>query len=309
MDRELVFALVGATATGKTDVGEALADSLAAEIVCADSRQVFRELDLGTGKPAAVARAARPHHLFDALALEDRPSAGWFARAAGEVIGAIRARARRPLLVGGAGLYMRALQEGLSSEPALDPEARARLAAEHASAPVAELHARLRALDPAGASRLRPSDRQRVSRALEVVELSGRPLGWWREQPTRPPIAGEWRIVELRVSPADASRRIAARTRWMFAHGLVAEVHRLLAAGRAPALRRLRAVGYDEALDLLTGAVTRAEAEERTTQRTRQLARRQRTWFRHQIAADVVECADAPLEATVSAVRARFGAG
>lgn len=306
MNRDLVFALVGATATGKTDVGEALADGLDAEIVCADSRQVFRELDLGTGKPPSEARASRPHHLFDALALEDRANAGWFARAASSAITEIRARGRRPLLVGGAGLYLRALQEGLAEEPQLDPQARARLRATHDATPVAELHARLRELDPASGSRLRPRDRQRISRALEVVELSGRPLGWWHEQPVRPPVAGEWRIVELRVAPADSSRRIAKRTAWMFANGLLDETRALVAAGREPALRELRAIGYDEALDLIAGAITREEAETRTIERTRQLAKRQRTWFRHQIAAAVVEPASVDPAAWPGLVRRAF---
>ncbi len=309
MNRSLLFALVGATATGKTDVGESLVAALEAEVVCADSRQVFRELDIGTGKPDAASRAARPHHLFDALPLEERPSAGWFARAAAEAIAAIRARGRRPLLVGGAGLYLRALQEGLAREPELDPGSRARLRAEHAGTSVTDLHARLRSLDPASASRLRPRDRQRISRALEIVELSGRTLGWWREQPARAPVEGEWRVVELRVSAAEASRRIETRTRWMFASGLLEETRALVATGRGAALAELRAVGYDEALELLAGRLTREEAEERTRARTRQLAKRQRTWFRHQIAADVVEGGSGSIEATAARVRERLGPG
>jgi tRNA dimethylallyltransferase len=286
---DLLFALVGATATGKTDLAESLAEALNAEIVCADSRQVFRELDLGTGKPARDQLAVRPHHLFDALALEERPSAGWFARAAAVAIGAIRAGGRRPLLVGGAGLYIRALQHGLSVEPPLDPEARARLRQSHAATPVAELRARLAALDPEGAARLRPRDRQRISRALEVVELSGRPLGWWNTRVAEPPVEGAWRIVEVRVPAAELSRRIERRSAWMFANGLVEEVRGLVAAGREPALRALRAVGYDEALALVEGRLTLDDAMRRTTERTRQLAKRQRTWFRHQIAAEAVE--------------------
>jgi tRNA dimethylallyltransferase len=289
VNRDVVLALVGATAVGKTDLGEDVADALDAEVVCADSRQVFRELDLGTGKPSIETLARRKHHLFDALELENRPSAGWFARAAAAVIADIRARGRRPLLVGGAGLYLRALQQGLSPEPELDPEARASVRAGHAAAPVAELHARLTALDPESAARLRPGDRQRISRALEVVELSGRPLGWWHAQPPSSPIAAEWRVLELRVPAAELSRRIELRSAWMFAHGLIEETRELVEAGRERALRALRAVGYDEALDVLAGRLTREDAERRTTERTRQLAKRQRTWFRHQIAAEVLE--------------------
>ena len=168
-----IFALVGATATGKTDLGEELAERLDAEIVCLDSRQVFRDLDAGTGKPDAATRAARPHHLFDALTIDERPSAGWYARAAAPVIEAIRARGKRPLLVGGAGLYLRALQEGLAEEAPVDPAVREALRREHAGLPVEELHARLTARDPDAAAQLRPRDRQRLSRALEVIAVTG----------------------------------------------------------------------------------------------------------------------------------------
>ncbi len=301
-----VLALVGATATGKTELGEALAERLDAEIVCADSRQVFAALDLGTGKPSAAERAARPHHLFDALRLDERPTAGWFARAAAGVIASLRARGRLPLLVGGAGLYLRALREGLSEEPALDPEARARLRAEHAALPGAELRARLERLDPESAARIRPADRQRASRALEVVELSGRTLGWWRSRTARAGLPGEWRIVQAALPARDLAPRIEARTRAMFAGGLVEEVRALVAAGHGPALRRLRAVGYDEALDLLAGTIGREEAEARTTRRTLQLAKRQRTWFRHQLPSVPLDAAR-PLEERLTAALAVLG--
>ena len=284
-----ILALAGATATGKTELAERLAAELGAEIVCADSRQVFAELDLGTGKPSAAERASQPHHLFDALSLAERPSAGWFARAACGAFASIRARGRLPLLVGGAGLYLRALQEGLSAEPQLDPAARLGLAAEHDALSLEDLRARLERLDPASAARLKPRDRQRMRRALEVAELSGKPLGWWQAQPVRPPVAGEWRVIEVRVEPAEVSRRIERRTAWMFANGLVEETGDLVARGFGPALRRLRAVGYDEALALLAGNCSREHAEIRTSQRTRQLAKRQRTWFRHQVEATVLD--------------------
>src|SRR5262252_1462792 len=142
------LAVVGATATGKTALGETLADRLDAEIVCADSRQVFRELEIGTGKPTQRARAQRPHHLFDALALGERPSAGWYGRAATAAHAAIAQAGRVPLLVGGSGLYLRAAEHGLSDEPPHDPERRARLHAELEAVGPEALHARLRALDP-----------------------------------------------------------------------------------------------------------------------------------------------------------------
>ena len=280
-----VIAVVGATATGKTDLGEALAESLGGEVVCADSRQVFRELEIGTGKPTPADRAARPHHLFDALELGQRPSAGWYANAVGAVCGAIHSRGRVPVLVGGSGLWLRAAQHGLSGEPPHDAEVRAQIQAELERIGPEALHERLALVDPVTAARLSPRDRQRITRALEVHEVSGRPLSWWHERQGEPAVAGEWRVFELTVGPVMLDERIARRTHWMFDSGLIEETHALVEAGNEAALRALRAVGYDEALDLLAGRLTRPAAEARTSLRTRQLAKRQRTWFRHQIEA------------------------
>jgi tRNA dimethylallyltransferase len=285
MMQRRVLALVGATATGKTDLGEALAARLSGEIVCADSRQVFEELEIGTGRPTPAQRAERPHHLFGALHVAQRASAGWYARAAAEVCEAIFARGARPILVGGSGLYVRALQHGLSGQPPQDPAVRARLEAEAAGNGREALHARLEALDPPTAARLAPRDARRVIRALEVVEVSGRPLSWWHALPADPPLAAEWQVVEITAEPRVLAERIARRTRAMFDGGLIEETRALVERGLEEPLRRLAAVGYDEALDLLAGTLTRDQAEQRTTLRTGQLAKRQRTWFRHQIEA------------------------
>ena len=283
--------MVGATATGKTALAEELATDLDAEIVCCDSRQVFGELEIGTGKPTPAERRARSHHLFDALRLGQRASAGWFARAAAEARDAIRARGRVPLLVGGSGLYLRAAIQGLAGEPPHDPAARARVRAALAAEGPEALHRRLATLDPATAARLAPRDRQRIARALEVIETSGRPLSWWHAH-TRPDAPVEsWIVLELVERPERLRRRIAARTTWMFEHGLVDETARLAAAGRTEALRDLRAIGYDEALALLAGTLTREGAERAVNLRTAQLAKRQRTWFRHQIDALRIDAA------------------
>src|SRR5262245_56701394 len=245
------IAVVGATATGKTAVAEALAAALGAEVLCADSRQVFRELEIGTGKPSPAERAALPHHLFDTLALGERATAGGYGRAARASLDAIRARGRTPLLVGGSGLYLEAARRGLAGEPPHDPRVRARLAGElEASGPEA-LHARLATVDPTTARRLHPRDRQRVTRALEVWESSGRTLAWWHEHAGEAADAAEWTIVELTAPPDVLRIRIEARTRWMFENGLIEETRALLAVGLGMPLRALRAVGYDEALDLI----------------------------------------------------------
>jgi tRNA dimethylallyltransferase len=280
-----LVAIVGATATGKSDLGEQVARAIGGEVVCADARQVFRELETGTGKPAPSERAALPHHLFDALALEDRPTAGWYARAAREACESVFARGGTPVLVGGSGLYLRALLEGLHPEPPADPAARARVRAELEAAGPEALHSRLARVDPETAARLAPQDRQRVSRALEVFEASGRPLSWWHANAEREPFAVEARLVEVVCEPAELSARIETRTRSMFEGGLLEETRALAEAGRERALEALKAIGYDEALGLLRGRHSRAEAEERTNRRTRQLAKRQRTWFRHQVSA------------------------
>jgi len=275
-------ALVGATATGKSALAEGLARALDAEIVCCDSRQVFAELELGTGKPTPAERDAWPHHLFDALRLGAHASAGWFARAAGEACAGVRQRGRLPLLVGGTGLYLRALREGLAPTPPHDPDLRRRLRAELEALGPEALHARLAAVDPPTAGRLAPRDRQRIGRALEVHELTGKPLSWWHARTPAPPADASWTVLEVVVDPGELRARIARRTAWMFGHGLIEETSALLEAGAGDALRALRAIGYDEAIELIARRLDRSAAEARVNLRTARLAKRQRTWFRHQ---------------------------
>src|SRR6185369_381867 len=152
----------------------------------------FAELDVGTGKPSARERRARPHHLFEALELGQHSSAGWYARACAEVRDAVRSRGRRVLLVGGSGLYLRAATEGLAGAPPHDAEVRARIRRQLEVEGPEAMHRRLAAIDPLTAARLAPGDRQRVSRALEVAAISGRPLSWWREHAAATPSAERW---------------------------------------------------------------------------------------------------------------------
>jgi tRNA dimethylallyltransferase len=307
-----VLAVVGPTAAGKTALAETLARDLGAEIVCADSRQVYAELEIGTGRPTPAECRARPHHLFGALRLGQHASAGWYARAAGEACDAIAARGRPALLVGGSGLYLKALREGLAATPPHDPAVRERLRVEAEREGVASLHARLAAADPATAARLAPLDRQRVSRALEVLEITGRPLSWWHARSAPPVPARAWTVIEVVVEPAELRARIARRTTAMFDHGLVDETRAVLEAGQGESLRALRAIGYDEALELIEGRLDRPGAEARVNLRTAQLAKRQRTWFRHQIEAlrvDGTGLAPEPLARAVHAtLRAARGA-
>lgn len=302
----LVAAIVGATATGKTDLAEALAEALGGEVVNADARQVFRELEIGTGKPTRAQRAARPHHLFDLLALGERASAGTWAAAARAACEDVFARGRAVVLVGGSGLYVNALRLGLHAEPPHDAALRAALDAEREALGIEALHARLATLDPPTAARLAPRDAQRITRALEVHAASGRPLSWWHAR-ERAGLAADWRVLETTCPPDALAARIEARTAGMFRDGLVEETAALLDAGLRGPLAKLRAIGYDEAMGVADGHLTLAEARARTDARTRQLAKRQRTWFRHQVAGerlDVHEMAPpAALRAALAALR------
>ena len=245
MSRPRIVALVGATAVGKTAVAECLAERLDAEIVCADSRQLFRELEIGTGKPSAAERAARPHHLFDALALEERTSAGRYARDAAAAV-ATRTRAAVRSCSSAAPGSTCALRDGIAGEP----EARrggARRGAGAARTRGAEaLHAELVRVDPETAARLAPRDTQRVGRALEVHVASGRPLSWWHASARLAGARGRVARGRAGGDAAALAARIEARTRAMFDGGLVEETRALVGAGRGDALRALRAIGYDE---------------------------------------------------------------
>lgn len=301
-DLQPIVAIVGETATGKTDVGEAVAAALGGEVVCADSRQVFAELDIGTGKPDAGSRAARPHHLFDALHLGTAASAGTYLRAAREVCAGIHARGRVPVLVGGSGLYLEAARRGIAAAPPADPARRRVLLAEAAREGSAALHRRLAAGDPETAARVAPGDAQRIIRALEVLQSSGRPLSWWHARPHAPGIEGRWLSFRIGCPTPALRARIERRTEWMFAAGLIEETRALLAGEHADALRALRAIGYDEAAALLEGRLDRGAAEARTTLRTIQFAKRQRTWFRHRSDARPLPLEEAPA-AILKAVR------
>jgi tRNA dimethylallyltransferase len=302
-----VVVITGATATGKTDLAEALAASIGGEVVCADARQVFGELEIGTGKPTPPERAARPHHLFDAFALGEHASAGAWARLARAACDSIAARGATPVLAGGSGLYLAALQHGLHPAPPHDPAMRARLLAKLEGSGAPSLHARLAALDPPTAARLAPHDAQRIVRALEIAEGSGRPLSWWHAQPRRGGLAADWRVLELTCGARELAQRIDRRTQGMFDSGLVAEVEGLVASGRRAPLAALRAIGYDEALAVLDGALAQADAIARTSLRTRQLAKRQRTWFRHQLAGARLDPTDLALGEALASARDALG--
>ena len=275
--------LMGPTAAGKTELAIRLAERLPADIVSVDSAMVYRGMDIGTGKPSPEVLERAPHRLIDIREITEPYSAGEFRRDALREIETIRARGRIPLLVGGTLLYFRALERGLAPLPRADPAIRARLAAEGERLGWPELHARLAAVDLRAAERIHPNDAQRIQRALEVHEVSGRRLSeWHRASFTAASLAGP--VVRLAVAPADRAdlhRAIATRFRAMLERGLVDEVRGLAARrGASRDLPSMRAVGYRQVWEYLDGDRSHADMVARAVAATRQLARRQLTWLR-----------------------------
>jgi tRNA dimethylallyltransferase len=281
-----VIAIVGATATGKSEVAMALAEALPGEIVNADALQVYRGFDVGTAKPGPEERARVPHHLVDILEPHQRYSAGEFARRAREAIAGIQERGRVPIVVGGSGLYLRALFQGISPVPPGDPTVRSEIRSELRrrleEEGLAALSAELAQVDPETAARLAAGDTQRVLRALEVARVSGRPLSAWiAEQPF-----GTQRIAATRVGltlpRSILYDRISGRVARMAGQGWVAEVARLLEQGLDPGLPAFQAIGYRQLVRHLEGEWSLEHALGETVKATRRFAKRQETWFRRE---------------------------
>lgn len=272
--------LAGPTCAGKTALALDLAERFPVEIVSVDSAQVYRGMDIGTSKPSAAIRARVPHHLVDICDPSDPYSAGRFRRDATDLIRAIRARGRVPLLVGGTMLYFRALLRGIAPLPEADPDTRARIdeRARHMGWPT--LHAELAALDPDAAARIQPADGQRIQRALEVLELTGRRLSDLQRQAEPAPFA----LASFALVPEDRPllyRRIDARFLEMMGQGLLDEVSALRSRGDLhPDLPSLRSVGYRQLWSHLEGACRLDEAIAAGQRATRNLAKRQLTWLR-----------------------------
>lgn len=273
--------LTGPTASGKTALALELAPRLHAEIVAMDSMTLYRHMDVGTAKPTPAERERVPHHLLDVLEPWESASVAWWLERAATCCRDIESRGRRALFVGGTPLYLKALLRGLFDGPPAHAELRRQLEAEAAAGPAA-LHARLARVDAASAARLHPNDVRRVVRALEVYELSGRPLSAWQTE-WQSPAAVESaapRCLCLDVDRAELNTRIDQRACQMIADGLLDEARALRAAGQPLSREAAQAVGYREAFAYLDGRATLAEALARLQTRSRQLAKRQRTWFR-----------------------------
>ena len=271
-----VVAVVGATATGKSDLAVALARELGGEVVNADSMQLYRGMDVGTAKLTPEDRGGVPHHLLDVWDVREPANVAGYQGMAREVFGEVAGRGRTPVLVGGSGLYVRAALDDLDF-PGTDDAVRARLEAELATEGAGALHARLAAVDPRAAAAILPGNGRRIVRALEVIELTGAPFVATLPEPAYavPSIQ-----LGLAVDRAVLDERIARRVERMWEQGLVDEVRSLEARGLREGRTASRALGYAQVLRHLAGECSENEAREDTVRATRRFARRQESWFR-----------------------------
>jgi len=276
-----LLVIVGPTGVGKTAVAVRLAAALPLEAVNADSRQVYRGMDIGTGKPTVGERAMLPHHLIDVVNPDERYHAARFRVEALRALAEIRARGRLPVVVGGTGLYVRSLLKGLEPAPPADPTLRGELERYARAHGAAALHGRLAALDPEAAQRLHPNDRVRIVRAIEILTRHGtrdpgaEAIADWRRGVT----AWHLLMVGLRQSREALRRRLAERARGMVARGMMEEVRRLLEAGYDESLPAMGGIGYGQFAAVVRGRLTGEEALRLMIRDTVRYAKRQMTWF------------------------------
>jgi tRNA dimethylallyltransferase len=296
MNKPLAVAIMGPTASGKTAAALRIAQTRPVEIISVDSALVYREMDIGTAKPTPDELAAVPHHLIDILDPLDAYSVMQFRTDTIRLVAEITARGALPLLVGGTMMYFKGLVEGLDDLPTADVALRAALDAEAARIGWPGMHDKLRVLDPITADRLAPNDAQRINRALEIIELTGKPMSALLALRTKPVLPFE--LVSFGLETDDRAvlhKRIAQRFDTMLGTrddtGLVAEVARLRARGDlSPALPSIRCVGYRQTWDYLDGRIDRATLRETGIIATRQLAKRQITWLRAMPDRVVIDC-------------------
>ena len=287
---------MGPTASGKTAAALAIAREMPVEIISVDSALVYREMDIGTAKPTADELASVPHHLIDIIDPLESYSVMQFREDAIRLVAEIQARGRLPLLVGGTMMYFKGLVDGLDDLPTADPAVRARIDEEAARIGWPGMHAKLRDLDPATADRLAPNDAQRINRALEIIELSGKPMSELLAR--REKTALPFELVSFALEPSDRAvlhKRIALRFDQMLGErddeGIVLEVARLRARGDLHlGLPSMRCVGYRQSWEYLDGAYDRQQLRENGIVATRQLAKRQLTWLRSMPDRIAIDC-------------------
>jgi tRNA dimethylallyltransferase len=279
MKSKLVI-ILGPTAVGKTALALELAERLNGEIINADSQQVYRHMDIGTGKPGLPERERIPHHLIDIVNPDEEFNAALFRRAAGDAIQTIQARGRSAIVCGGTGLYLKALTQGLFEGPGQDAALRRILENEIAELGLGTLYRRLEVIDPAVSRTIHPNDRQRIIRALEVYQLTGRPLSEWQKTHAFQDDLFTVLKIGLNRGRSELYDRINGRSEAMVRIGLLDEVRRLVELGFGLALRPLQSVGYRQMGAVLQGEASLADALAVMKKETRHLAKRQLTWFR-----------------------------
>lgn len=280
MEQPQLVIISGPTATGKTALAIELATRYEAEIVSADSRQVYRYLDIGTAKPTPEQRETAPHHLLDVVNPDEQFDTARFRLLALDAIRDSLRRGKRVLVVGGTGLYLRALTRGLFAGPPADPALRARLYEHEQSEGRGFLHRWLTSVDPEAAARLHPNDTVRLIRALEVSLLTGTPLSQWQREHGFRDRSFATLTVSLVMERETLARRIEQRCRQMVYDGLVEEVRRLWDMGYGPELSPLQTIGYAQVGEMLHGRCGLEDALTQMTRETRRLAKRQLTWLR-----------------------------
>ena len=294
--KPMAVAIMGPTASGKTAAALAIAKTRPVEIISVDSALVYREMDIGTAKPSPEELAAVPHHLIDIIDPLEAYSVMQFREDAIRLVAEISSRGALPLLVGGTMMYFKGLLESLDDLPTADQAVRAAIEEEAARVGWPAMHAKLAVLDPVTAERLKPNDAQRINRALEIIELTGKPMSELLGLRAKPELPFE--LVSFALEPSDRAvlhKRIAQRFDVMLGtrddEGLVAEVARLRARGDlSPTLPSMRCVGYRQTWDYLDGTITRDELRELGIIATRQLAKRQITWLRAMPERIVIDC-------------------
>ena len=306
MTSKPVICVMGATATGKTELGLAIADALPVDLISVDSALVYRGMDIGTAKPDAATRRAYPHALIDCCEPEDTYSAARFVDDARQQVEAAHAAGRLPVLVGGTHLYYRALLHGLSELPSADAQLRQRLVERAATLGWAALHAELAEHDAASAERIHPNDAQRIQRALEIIELSGRPPSEHFAQVVAPARDADWAVLSMAVADDDRAAlyaRIERRFDQMMSDGFVEEVERLrLRPALSADHSSMRSVGYRQIWRHLDGDCSLADAVEAGKAATRQLARRQWTWLRKEPGLHWLRLDEAPTQRALTLV-------
>jgi len=302
-----VILLMGATATGKTELALAISQRFEVEIISVDSALIFRGMDIGSAKPSAEELASVPHHLINIVDPADAYSVWDFVEQSRQLVDEISQRGRIPLLAGGTMMYFHAFEQGLNRLPAADKALRLRLDREISDLGLAAMYERLERIDPASASRIKATDSQRIQRALEVFELSGKPLSQLQRQKTTG-FAGKAEKIILAASDRKLlHQRIQARFLEMLEQGFIEEVERLRSRSELNlSLPSMRCVGYRQLWQYLDGELTREEMIDKAVAATRQLAKRQITWLRKQSDASTFDCLNYRKDAIFRQVEAAF---